>query len=307
MEQFDKLVKDNTQFLDNPYIAGALTVFLIVYAGAVAPKLPDYVIKMFDYTAVKLVMFFLIVFLSRKNATVALVASIALMVSIMALNRLKFDQEMMSVVDNEQYSSRQLVLETCSCTCDCLDNIIPITDDGKLVVAEAKNAVASGALPVVKAEELVKNVVSTEEKGRPVLVAKTEEGAKRMEEITESVNKGKITEENAKKMSAVVVVAEAVMEAKAETKQSSPLPRVETESIGSNSMAEMAQEVLKRKAEETNRRGGVPLSSDELKHICASVMDDYKKTNTGCKDCTNSDESLSVGSVDPMSSSYASV
>lgn len=322
MEAFDKLVKDNTQFLDNEYVSGALLVFLIVYSSAIAPKLPNYMIRMFDYTAVKLLFFFMILLVSKKSPTIALIGAVALMVSIITLNRLKFDQEMMSVVNNEERSSRQILLETCSCTCDCLNDIIPITNDGKLVVEEIKNAVVNGALPPAKGEELAKQIVASENNGLPVLVAQTEEGLKRMEEIQKSLDSGKINEEVAKKMESVIVVAEAVLQAKAETKAevsqtprgeviNRTTPKVEEVSSASSSpsMAEMAEEVLRRKQEETNRRGGVPMSGEELKNLCAGVIDDYKRTNTkvGCKDCDSVSSESSVVSSDPMSTSYASV
>lgn len=117
MEEFDNFVKRNTTFLDNQYVAGALTVFLIVYAGALAPKLPSRVIKMFDNVFAKMLMFFIIVFLSRKNATIALVAAIAMMVSIMALNKIKFNEEMMGVVSNDEHFGKNIRLNSCECTC----------------------------------------------------------------------------------------------------------------------------------------------------------------------------------------------
>lgn len=304
MEAFDNVVEKYTTWLDNPYVAGAITVFLIVYAGAAAPKLPSYIVKMFDYTLVKLLMFFMIVFISRKNATVALVAAIALMVSIMTLNRLKFDQEMMSVVGKEEMASRQINLGNCSCNCDGFEEIMPKTSEGKLVVSEAQNAVAKGALSPAKAEELAKSVVVAEAEGKPVLIAKTEEGAKRMEEIAKGVDTGKINEETAKKMEAVIVVAESVMESKQVV---NPVAS-EAKNVGSSNMEELKQEVLRRSQEETARRGGVAPSNEELKQLCANVLDDYRQSASCGKDSASTVSSSSdVSGVDEMASSYASV
>ena len=336
MEDFDNIVGKYTTWLDNPYVAGALTVFLIVYAGAAAPKLPSWIVKMFDYTLVKLALFFLIVFISRKNATVAIVAAIALLVSIMVLNRLKFDQEMMAVVGNEE-TSRKFKTGNCTCTCDSFEEIVPQTEEGKLVAAAAKQAVEKGVLPQAKAEELVKKVAVSEAEGKPVLVAKSEVGAKRMEEIAVVVSSGQISEEVGKEKEAVIVVAEAVAEAKQqkavpeEARRSAPEAarqvRAEetrkvlaeearkslssSESVGSESMVELKQEVLKRKQEETARRGGVPPSNEELKKMCANVLDDYRKSASCGKDCGSSAGSSlpeeEMPGVDSMASSYASV
>jgi len=115
MSAFDETVKKYTSFLDNEYVSAGLSIFLIIYAGMAAPKLPGYVARLFDYTLVKLLMFFLIVYISRKNATVAIIAAIAVMVSIMTLNRLKFT-EMMEVVKGEE-SGRRVRMNGCVCDC----------------------------------------------------------------------------------------------------------------------------------------------------------------------------------------------
>jgi hypothetical protein len=101
LEAFDNLVKSNLSYLDNEYVTAALSLFLIIYAGLAAPKLPESVAKLFDYTAFKLVIFFGIVYVSRKNPTVALIASVGLLVSLMTLNRYKLNREMMTVVGNQ--------------------------------------------------------------------------------------------------------------------------------------------------------------------------------------------------------------
>jgi hypothetical protein len=97
MEEFDSAVKKYTSFLENEYVSAGLSLFLIVYASLVAPKLPDYIVNLFDYTFVKLLMFFLIVYISRKNATVAIIAAVAVLVSIMTLNKLKLGEQFKSI------------------------------------------------------------------------------------------------------------------------------------------------------------------------------------------------------------------
>jgi len=303
MEAFDNTVKRYTRWLDNPYIAGALTVFLVAYAGIAAPKLPGYVAKWFDYTLVKVVLFFLIVFLSRRNATVALVAAVALIVSIMALDKLKFGEEMMDVVRSEGRSGRKMKMGECVCDCNDVEDIVPQTEEGHLVVAEAKRAVAEGALHPAKAEHIAKKVVVAEKKGSPVLVAKTEEGAKRMGEIAKAENNGAVSEQEAKTLAARVVVGEVVAEAEPEERVFSE----QESSHGGVSMAELAEEVMKRKQEETSKRGGVAPSGEELRQMCASVLDDYRKSQSCGRDCGKSSRASSeVSANDEQASSYAS-
>jgi hypothetical protein len=136
------------------------------------------------------------------------------------------------------------------------------------------------------------------------LIAKTEEGAKRMEEIAKGVNTGKINGEIAKKMEAVIVVAEAVMESRQVTKPDAS----EVKSVGNSNMEELKQEVLRRSQEETVRRGGVAPSNEELKQMCTNVLDDYRHSASHGKDCVSTSSSSSeLSGVDEMASSYASV
>jgi hypothetical protein len=210
MEEFDRLVNENTQFLNNPYISSTLMLFLVVYSSAFAPRLPNYILKLFDYTIIKFVLFFLIVFISRKNATIAILASIALIVSVMALNKFKFGQEMMSVVSNGEKTTRQLNLQNCDCKCDHFNELIPTSSDGKLLVTETQKAVIKGDLHPKNAELLVKKVVNNEKIGNSVFVAETSDGTKKINEINKNIEQGKITPEEAKKNVATIIITEAV-------------------------------------------------------------------------------------------------
>lgn len=118
---FDNTVKGWLSFIDNnEYVTAVLTLFLILYASFAAPKLPMYILKLFDNPFVKLLIFFLIVYIARKNPTVAIIAAVALMVSIHALNKLKLDQSMMMLACkqkehmNAQENKRESVQESTS-------------------------------------------------------------------------------------------------------------------------------------------------------------------------------------------------
>jgi len=100
-KNFDATVTNWLSFLDNEYISGALIIFLIVYASYAAPKLPPYILKLFDNPLFKLLIFFLIVYSAKKNPTVAIIAAVGLMVTIHALNKLKLDQMLMRAVQRE--------------------------------------------------------------------------------------------------------------------------------------------------------------------------------------------------------------
>lgn len=102
INNFDRSAQNWLSFLDNEYVSSALIIFLIVYATLAAPKLPDYILRLFDYTIVKLVLFFLIAYIAQKNASVAIVAAIGLLVTIIALNKLKLNETVGRIMGNSE-------------------------------------------------------------------------------------------------------------------------------------------------------------------------------------------------------------
>jgi hypothetical protein len=96
---FDSSVSNIMGRVDkNPYVSSALTLFLIVYAAVAAPRLPQSVIRVFDNIFVKLLIFFLIAYYARKNPTVAIVAAIAVMVTLMTVNRVQANNRLAHVM-----------------------------------------------------------------------------------------------------------------------------------------------------------------------------------------------------------------
>jgi hypothetical protein len=83
---FDNQVDSYLSFLKNEYVAAALSLFLILYAGVIAPKLSPNVLSLFDNWIVQIAMFFAIVYISKQNASVALIAAVAVLVTLMVAN-----------------------------------------------------------------------------------------------------------------------------------------------------------------------------------------------------------------------------
>jgi hypothetical protein len=256
MERFDNTVKEYTTWLDNPYVSGMLTVFLIVYASMVAPKLPSYIANLFDYTLFKLAFFFLIIYTSKRNPTIAIVGAVALLVSIMTLERIKFGQEMMSVVNVENRSSRKVNINGCDCDCpnEHTELLVP-THESVVVTSENRRAEQEGSL-------------YSEEIGAPILVARTEEGLRRMEEAPRTLTDNLITSENP--------------------------------------MSELAQEVLRRKHVETERRGGASPSMEELQGLCSQVLNEHRRSASCGSSCGSRSQS-DVSANDNEDSDYAPV
>lgn len=102
INNFDRVAQNWLSFLDNEYVSSALIIFLIVYASLAAPKLPNYILKLFDYTIVKLVLFFLIAYIAQKNASIAIIAAVGLLVTIMALNKFKLDSTLNRMINKSE-------------------------------------------------------------------------------------------------------------------------------------------------------------------------------------------------------------
>ncbi|MBA42563.1 MAG: hypothetical protein CMF62_00955 [Magnetococcales bacterium] len=102
MQQFDNTVNQYLSFLDNEYVSTGLSLFLVLYAGMAAPQLPENVARLFENTFFKVLIFFLIVYTSRRNPTVAIISAVALMVSLQTLSKYDTNRKLMEIVDQEE-------------------------------------------------------------------------------------------------------------------------------------------------------------------------------------------------------------
>jgi len=107
MEEIKTFVTDVNK---NKYVSSAIALFLILYAGLAAPKLPRKFAKIFENPIVKLIIFFLIAYTAKKDPNVAIIAAIALMVSLYTLSKYKFDDKIIKYLDTEyKHYKRELV------------------------------------------------------------------------------------------------------------------------------------------------------------------------------------------------------
>lgn len=103
MNSFDKSVNNVVEklHLNNEYVTSTLIIFLIVYASMAAPKLPPKVIAVFENNWVRLIIFFLIAYVAQHNATVAIVAAVALLITLQTLNRYSMNKTLQQFVDQQ--------------------------------------------------------------------------------------------------------------------------------------------------------------------------------------------------------------
>ena len=72
--------------MDNPIFNSVLVIILVLYITLAAPKLPPSVVQIFEHPLVKLIYIFLIAYLASKDATVALVVAIVILVTLQTLS-----------------------------------------------------------------------------------------------------------------------------------------------------------------------------------------------------------------------------
>jgi hypothetical protein len=197
-DSFDKLVSPRISFLNNEYVNAILMIVLIAYASLAAPRLPRSVAKLFDSPITKLIFFFLIVYTAKHNAGVAIIAAIAVLVSLMTLNRY-VSAEMMSNLGTMEanldkcngWDCDEVPVEELHAVHDIEGHMQQLTEDGypvdfsvqqpmqenvvttTVVEPEAHNIVQ----PHTTQEEINKQVDTYVEKGKGV-IAKSYEGVK---------------------------------------------------------------------------------------------------------------------------------
>lgn len=86
-DHFDNSVKavSSNKYV-HTYIAPVVALLLVLWIVMAAPKLPKSVVQFFDYPVVKIIYMFLIVYIATHNPSVAIVATVALLVMLQTLS-----------------------------------------------------------------------------------------------------------------------------------------------------------------------------------------------------------------------------
>ena len=82
-----KMLMRPLQLLENKYVAGALKMFLILYASTIAPKLPMFMEDVLRNTLIKMLILFLIIYTGSKDPMLSLLIAIGFVLSIQTLRQ----------------------------------------------------------------------------------------------------------------------------------------------------------------------------------------------------------------------------
>ena len=102
LNDLTQIVSDILDYVSNNKILNPLLgLFLVLYASIAAPKLPKTVTIWFDNTWFKLGFMFLIAFMATKDQSVAIISSIALLVTLQSLSAQKTTDSVLQVIQNK--------------------------------------------------------------------------------------------------------------------------------------------------------------------------------------------------------------
>ena len=103
MNSLDNTFKSYFPFLQNDIFTVTVSIILILYTVLVIPNLSESMSMLFDNPIIKFLLFILIAYISRFNATLALVMTIAVVVSMMRMYQFKEIKNTMANVTQVGY------------------------------------------------------------------------------------------------------------------------------------------------------------------------------------------------------------
>ena len=98
-DHFDNSVKavSSNKYV-HTYVAPVVALLLVLWVVMAAPKLPKSVVQFFDYPVVKIIYMFLIVYIATHNPSVAIVATVALLVMLQTLSSYETAEKLIPAV-----------------------------------------------------------------------------------------------------------------------------------------------------------------------------------------------------------------
>jgi len=98
-KQLTKAAMKPLELIENQYVAGGLKLFLVLYAGMIAPQLPNFMAKLFKNAVVKMIVLFLIIYTGIKDPMMSLMIAVGFTLSMVSLNRMETAQDVHDLLD----------------------------------------------------------------------------------------------------------------------------------------------------------------------------------------------------------------
>jgi colicin import membrane protein len=124
------------KFSENKILTTIVVIVLILYGALAAPKLPRVVAQVFDNTLFKLVYMFAIGYIATKDPTVAIIAAVALLLTIQGLSALETFKQI-----KEKFGSEEETVQLPAAKAEVIAERTKIMDE---LLQEAKKAEEEG-------------------------------------------------------------------------------------------------------------------------------------------------------------------
>ena len=175
IKKIQKLLMKPLALLENKYIAGAVKIFLILYAATVAPKLPKFLAKILKNPVAKLLILFLIVYTGVKDPMMSLLIAVGFTVSMMTLNKLEtatsLDEIIQGAVDVPQSllndvvdGAQDLTMEAAGLIGSPVEEVVGVANKAVDAVQGIANNIIDGAQSILKTPEDKKENFSMEDR-----------------------------------------------------------------------------------------------------------------------------------------------
>lgn len=166
-QQIDQTVNNYLSGLrTGKYSNAILITLLILYGTAIAPKLPPYILQLFDHPVVKLLVFFLITYLSvNASPTVAIITALCVMITVHTLNKVRVDYVISSLVRREKMENLAAMENSEDMS---VSDDMSVPDDMSIESQEFQEIQADTALPEAYLEDLQEDNLSGMIEGAPI-------------------------------------------------------------------------------------------------------------------------------------------
>jgi len=146
VNQIQKVALNSLKVLDNAYVMNFVRIFLILYAGLVAPRLPSAIAKLFDNALFKAFVLFLIAYTGVKDATIALLIAVGFTVSMVSLRKAESVDSIAGLVDAVVDGPQEVLNE--------------LIDGGQKIARESVDRIQD-IVPMMGSNDMVGGVVDT--------------------------------------------------------------------------------------------------------------------------------------------------
>ena len=130
LKQVESVVQNSLSFLDNPYAKNIIKMFLILYAGLAAPRLPVFLAGLFNNALFRIVVLFLIAYLGLKDTGIALLSAVAFTLSIIFLKKAETTNSIYGALQSAVDTPQEWINDIVDDTQDVIDNAIDTVQSG---------------------------------------------------------------------------------------------------------------------------------------------------------------------------------